>query len=87
MNELTVNLLYMAHAIVIWAGSIQEIYHIFKGRSAKDVTVFWICCLLLSEVMALPRAWTSGYWVWWACHIGGVILLAVMLFGVVKYRK
>ena len=81
------DILYMAHALIIWVGSLREIYHIFKARSARDVTIFWVACLLSAEILALPRSLTSDYWVWYVCHIVGAILTGILLFGVIKYRK
>lgn len=78
--------LYVGHALIIWAGSINQIAHIFVHQSAQDITVLWIACLLASELLALPRALKSHYWVWGACHCVSSVLIAILLMGVILYR-
>ena len=87
MNEFMVDSLYLGHAAIIWTGSIREIAHIYKKRSARDITKFWIICLLAAELLALPRALTSGYEVWGICHIVSACLIAVLLVGVWRFGR
>jgi len=87
MNETLFDALYIAHAGIIWTGSIREIAHIYKKRSARDITKFWIVCLLMAEMLALPRALTSGYAVWGICHIVSACLIAVLLVGVWRFGR
>lgn len=81
------NSLYIMHALIIWAASSVEIVHIYKHKSAKDVKVWWIAGLLVAELIALPLALSSGFWAWWLCHVIGAILVSILLFGVIHYRK
>jgi len=86
LNEALRNGLYLGHAIIIWSGAIWQIMHVFTYQSAQDITHFWVTCLLIAELLALPRALSSPYKVWKICHIGGVALLAILLVGVFKYN-
>ena len=78
--------LYLGHALIVWGGGIWQIIHVFKTKSVEDIALAWIACLLVSEMMALPRAVRSEYWVWGLCHIVGSILLTILLVGVLIYR-
>ena len=78
--------LYVLHALIVWAGSIRQLCYIFKHKKARDITLFWIVCILMSELLALPRSLTSGYWVWGVCHIISSILVVLLLIGIIKYR-
>ena len=82
-----VDLLYILHSSVSWIGSAKQIHYIYTHKSAQDLTVFWVVCLLLSELLALPRALTSGYWAWWLCHIVSTGLMAALLVGAILYRS
>lgn len=84
-KEKLYNRLYIGHALIIWAGSINQIIHIFAHQSAQDITVLWIACLLGSELLALPRSLKSHYWVWGMCHAVSTILVATLLTGVILY--
>ena len=79
------NFLYIGHSVVVWSGSTWQLVHIFSAKSAKDITLFWVACLLLSEFLALPRALKSHYWVWGLCHVVSTSLLFVLLLSVVLY--
>lgn len=79
------NWLYMAHAFVIWIGVIYQIIYVYSHKSATDITVIWMVCLLLGELFALPRALDSPYWAWKLCHLVAFGLLAVLLSGVILY--
>ena len=85
LSERAKNWLYMGHSFIIWAGSLEQIWHIWAYRSAQDLTLFWIVCLFASELVALPRALASQYWVWKLCHIVGSCLMVALLLGVIKY--
>jgi len=85
MNEFMAHGLYLTHAIIVWLGSIREISHIYKHKSARDLTRFWIVCLLIAELIALPLALSSGYTLWWLCHVVGACLVTVLLIGVKLY--
>ena len=85
MNREASNFLYGFHAFIIWVGSIWQIHHIFTAQSAKDLTPFWIGCLLVAELAALPLACSSPYRLWKICHIVGACLVAVLLGGVILY--
>jgi hypothetical protein len=85
MNELTANTLYLLHVLIIWGGGVWQARYIFANRSAEDITLVWVVCLLVSELMALPRAIKSQYLVWKACYIVATILIAVLLLGVIMY--
>ena len=85
-KEILVNILYFGHALVIWSGTIWQIIYVFEEQSARDITLFWMSCILLSELLALPRAIKSEYFVWKACHIVAVILVSILLIGVILYR-
>ncbi len=78
--------LYLSHALIIWGGGIYQIVHIFVNKSAKDITLLWVLCLLYAELVALPRAIHSEYWVWKICHIVGAILITLLLVAVILYR-
>ena len=84
-KEKLYNGLYICHATVVWAGSITQIYHIYAHKSAQDVTLFWIACILLAEFLALPRALKSPFWVWKMCHLVAIVLITILLTGVVLY--
>ena len=86
MKQRLEDILYLGHAGIIWLGGIFQIIHVFKYQSAQDITLFWVGCLLIAELIALPRACDSKYWVWSVCHIGGAILMALLLVGVWLYR-
>lgn len=79
--------LYVMHALIVWAGSTRQLYHILKHKRARDITLLWIGAILTSELLALPRSLTSGYWVWGLCHIISSVLVVVLLVGVIKYRE
>ena len=79
------NLLYIGHALIVWIGGSFQIHHVFSTRSAEDVTLVWAVCLLVSELIALPRCVHSPFWVWRWCHIIGAILTAILLGGVITY--
>ena len=79
------NYMYLAHALVVWAGGTNQIIYVFTEKSAQDITIFWIACLLFSEFLALPRAIDSPYIVWKLCHVISSILIATLLAGVIIY--
>ena len=85
-KELLFNALYVCHALIVWAGTIWQIGYVFKNQRAEDITVFWMTCLLLGELLALPRAIESDYIVWKACHIVASILVSVLFIGVMTYK-
>ena len=85
MNEALFDALYIAHAGIIWAGSIKQLAYIYTKKRARDITWLWVSCLLASEVLALPRAITSGYPVWWLCHTVSTCLMVALLIGVRRY--
>lgn len=87
MTEILVNNLYLMHAAIIWLGSIRQIWHIYRHKRARDVMLFWVACILASEFLALPRAFTSGYWVWYTCHLVSLVLVIALMVGVILYRK
>ena len=80
------NRLYLGHALIIWAGGLYQIIHIFHYKSAEDITLFWVGCLLASELLALPRAFDSLFLVWKACHVISAVLITLLLMGVILYR-
>ena len=85
-RESLVNILYIGHALIVWSGTIWQTVYVFREQSAKDITLFWIGCILLSELLALPRAVKSDYLVWKACHIISAILILILLVGVILYK-
>ena len=87
MSENLANALYLLHALVTWGGGIRELYHILKCRSARDVKLSWISCLVFAEFLALPRAFSSCYWVWMLCHVVATILLIILWVAVFKYGR
>ena len=86
MKEQTRTRLYASHAIIIWAGAVWQIAHIFTYKSAQDITVFWVSALLISELVALPLACSSRFGIWAVCHKVGAVLCAILLIGVLAYR-
>lgn len=76
---------YILHALIIWGASMPQIIHVYKEQSAEDILWYWIGGLLLSELLALPRAFGSPYLVWKACHVVSTILIGVLLAGVIIY--
>lgn len=86
LSEQTRTRLYATHAVIIWAGAIWQIAHIFTYKSAQDITVFWVSALLVSELVALPLACSSRFGIWALCHRVGCILCTILLIGVVLYR-
>lgn len=75
----------MGHSGVVWGGGIWQIIHVFSHKSAQDLTLVWIGCLLASELAALPRAIDSPYWVWRLCHVVSSVLVGILLAGVILY--
>ena len=86
MSERTKDFLYMVHAFVVWVGGSHQIFTVFSHRSAQDISLVWIACLLISELTALPRCFGSEFWVWKACHVVSSVLIAILLTGVVMYK-
>jgi len=80
------NLSYLiGHAGVVWIFSIWQIVHIYATKSSEDIVPFWVGALLFSHIFALPRSLTSGYKVWWVCHLVSMVLLTILLVGVILY--
>ena len=77
--------LYGFHAGIVWSGLAWQIRHIYLAQSAKDVTLFWIICLLIAEISALPLACSSKYRVWKLCHIVATCLMIILLVGVCRF--
>lgn len=84
-RESLLNGFYLLHAIIVWSGLAWQMRHIYIVRSAKDITLFWIICLLIAEVSALPLACSSRYRMWRLCHIVALILITILLVGVLRY--
>jgi len=85
LSEHIKNGLYLGHALIVWAGGGQQIWHVYHYQSAQDITLFWVGCLLLAEFLALPRTFSSRFWVWKFCHIVSAILVSILLVGVIFY--
>lgn len=85
MTQRVKDWLYMLHALIVWGGGSWQILHVYSHRSAEDITLVWVTCLLLSELVALPRAFDSPFWVWKLCHVVSTILIGILLVGIVLY--
>lgn len=85
MNEHKADALYMIHALTIWGGSIWQICHVFSNKSAEDITLVWMICLFISELVALPRCLKSKYLVWKLCHCVASVLIGILLIGIILY--
>lgn len=86
MREQTRTRLYASHALIIWAGAVWQIVHVFSHRSAQDITIFWVSALLVSELVALPLACSSRFGIWALCHRVGAVLCAILLIGVLAFK-
>ena len=85
MKQWHKDILYLFHASIIWLGGIFQIVYVFQHKSAQDITLFWVACLLIAELIALPRACDSKYKVWKLCHVIGAVLIGILLVGVWLY--
>lgn len=80
------NWLYLIHAFVGWVGAGHQLALILITRSAADLSILWLSCLLFAELTALPRAFTSKYWVWKLCHAVKTPLLVGLLVVAIMYH-
>lgn len=87
MNELIANLTYGASAVLIWAGAIHQIYYVFRHKSARDITLFWLVTLTAALALTLFRVFTSPYIVWKVAQAGSLALTLTLLGGVWKYGR
>ena len=87
MNRKLQNFLYSVHVVIVWAGSLIQIHKTFTTHSSGDIAWLWVAAIFVSEVLALPLACGSKYFVWKLCHIVGAILVAILLGGVIYYQR
>jgi len=85
MRELILDILYIGHIVIVWTGGIYQVAHVYINQRATDITLLWVWCLLVSKVIALPRAWESKHGVWKVCHIGSLVIIGALVVGKMLY--
>jgi len=85
LSDRTKYILYVGHAFIAWSGLFGQLLWVFHNQSILIVW-WWPAAMLAAELMALPLAWSSKYGIWKWCHIGGAVLCAILLVGVLIFK-
>ena len=86
MNEV-VDTIFILACVLTWFGYGSQIYRLLKTHSVESFSRNWLITGTITIAMVLPRAFTSGIWVWWFGSSISFLMSSVILILYFYYRK
>ena len=62
---MVVDTLFLVACVITWFGYGSQIVMLLRTHSVQSFSRNWLITGTLTIGMVLPRAFTSGLWVWW----------------------
>ena len=76
---MVVDTLFLVACFITWFGYISQIIKLIHTKSTKSLSRNWLVTGTVTIGMVLPRAFTSGLWVWWFGSTISFIFSAVIV--------
>lgn len=84
---MVVDILFLVGCLITWWGYVFQITKLVRTHSTKSLSMNWLLAATLSIAVVLPRAFTSGLWVWWFGSTVSFIFSSVIVILFFMYRN
>ena len=84
---MVVDSLFLAACVITWIGYGSQIVMLLRTHSTVSFSRNWLMASWITIGMVLPRAFTSGLWVWWFGSTVSFIMMLVIVLLYFYYRK